>query len=217
MPVTPNQQRIYNAYQAAVGHGSGKPFRYRKNFDKFDTDPQYPFLLKLELFFQNHSNVDAKMFFEAPYKLHDDEHMRHELKFYTTQRAIAAYSVYVKKVDRLDPDSDTINEQTRDAYSWMLKFCRENGLKLNEYIKHQTGVQNSFVLHLQERKINVYSLLEFDDVAKVIASLDADVIEFMGCGNLLKLDEFRSRYLASKQLKSASRKFKKVVETQLQS
>lgn len=215
--ITDFQKRIYNSYQQAVGKGSNQPFRYRKNFAKFEENDQYPFLLKLEAFFSQHSHVNIDVFFNAPYKLHDDESIRHDLKFYTTQRAISMYSIYSKKLDQMDPDSDHIYESTVQAWKWVLDFCKENKLKLEEYLSHTTGIQNSFILHFHDRKINIYTLLEFDNIADVMRKQDASVLEFMGCHALLNIHEYRGRYLASKRLKNTGKKFRKFVKSQLQS
>ena len=93
---------IYNTYLRVSRTKQNKPFRYRKNFDKFDDDPSFVFVKKLSLFFTKFPHIKLNDFFEAPYNVYLDNSPYYDLKYYTTPKAVKVYGLYMKKRDAED-------------------------------------------------------------------------------------------------------------------
>ena len=96
--MTSFDKHIYNTWLYVTRTNSGKPFRARKNFDKFEDDKNYVFVQKLNRFFTKYKNIEVSDFFLAPYKVYPDNTM-YDLKFYLSQKAIKIYKIYEKKIE----------------------------------------------------------------------------------------------------------------------
>ena len=103
------EKRIYNEYLKELRRSKNQPYKLRKNFDKIDEKTKLC-LKKLSLFFINNKEVSPNDFFKSPYSVYPQgEHFG--LDFYTTQRAIKAYKIFIKNEQPVDKteNSDNMN------------------------------------------------------------------------------------------------------------
>jgi hypothetical protein len=82
-------------------------------------------------------------------------------------------------------------------------FCNEHGVDISTYIEHQTGNSPSYILHLKEHRVNVYSLFGFQNFERNIRALDPELLRFiLGEDFLNNLSKFRLKFFASKKAKT---------------
>lgn len=216
--VTEYHKQIYNKYLAISRSCANKPFRLRKDFSKFEETESFYYVRKLTLFFTRFPDIDLDDFFRAPYNIYPDVDSVFDLKFYTTQRALKVYTMYMNNKRAQSPDSDDQLFSIKKSIQYIVKFCANNNIKIFEYPKHTTGCVPSFVEHVKRGKVSLYVLFGFPDFEKVIQTMDSDVIDIT-LGNMHKnLPTFRTAYYAS----SLAKKFitaalTKVSKAELQS
>ena len=198
--ITDNESRIYNKYLAITRSSQDKPFKLRKKFDDFHNDSNYVYIKKLGLFFTKYSNINMEDFFRAPFIIYNDKGY-YDLKFYTSQKALKVYTLYqTKKQDEL-PDTSNQLYFIKRSLNYILKFCKDNNIKVDDYIDHKTNGTNSFILHLKERKISIYILFGFETAENILKSIGSDLLDFIFKDLKNKLDIYRTRFYTSKKAK----------------
>ena len=196
--ITEQEKYIYNTYLRVHRSSQNKPFKYRKNFTDFKENESYVFIKRLGTFFKKFNHINIQSFFDAPYKLYPDDDSIYDLKFYSSPRAIKVYSLYMKHLDQSDPDNNYHITFVKDSLMYIFKFCRDQRIQLNEYIKHKTGDIPTFILHLRDRYISIYSLFEFDDFEKMLYNIPDERLNFtIGENFISSLANYRSRYYTS--------------------
>ena len=93
-----------------------------------------------------------------------------DLKFFTTQKAIKAYSLYKQAQQNTDPDSEEQIKFTTDSLYFIYEFCKQNNINLRDYTSHKIGPVNTFITHLNQSKVNIYSLFGFQDFEPILLS-----------------------------------------------
>lgn len=88
------QKLLYNVHLSVSRKAKNQPYRPRKDFSKIDDKTNFC-LKKLSYFFENHREINPKDFFIAPYEVYSDGGY-YDLKFFTTQRAINVYKIYIE-------------------------------------------------------------------------------------------------------------------------
>ena len=198
--MTNYEKTIYNTYLRVTRTAQNKPFRYRKNFDNFEDTKNYMYVKKLAMFFKNYKHVDPDIFFQAPFDVYPDS-KNYTINFYTTQKAIKAYTLYRQKQQNAEPDCKSQLDFTTESIYYIYKFCKDSGISLDDYTVHQTGNMNSFLLHLKEHKINVYSLFGLPNFETAMRKNDCDLMEFMLPNMFQKISSFRTKYYNSEKMK----------------
>ena len=84
--MTEFEKSVYNTFLRVKRVEQNKPFRARKNFDKFEDGDDYPYVKKLGMFFNKFSHIKMINFFTAPYRVYTDSVEQFDLKFYTSPR-----------------------------------------------------------------------------------------------------------------------------------
>jgi len=79
----------------------------------------------------------------------------------------------------LDPDTKEQLDFVKASLLFINKFCRENCLSIENYLNHKTNNVFSFLLHLKNREINIYSVFGFNNFDKQIKASDLEVLKFM--------------------------------------
>jgi hypothetical protein len=198
--ISENEKRIYNKYLAVTRSSQNKPFKLRKKFDGFHEESNYVFIKKLSMFFNKYNNVDIDDFFKAPFIIYSDKG-NYDLKFYTTQKALKIYTMYqTKKQDEL-PDASNQLFFIKKSLNFILKFCKDQNIKIEEYINHQTNGTHTFILHLKERKISIYILFGFEKAERILKGIGPELLEFIFKDLKNKLDIYRTRFYTSKKAK----------------
>lgn len=197
------EKRIYNTYLKISKTKQNKPYRYRKDFSKFESDKNYVYVKRLHLFFKKFPHIDIETFMQAPYFVYPDPEPYYDLQFYTSPRAIRVFGSYNKMLDDQDPDSPSQIARVKDSLMFIYTFCRDNNILVDDYLDHVTGDVNTFIIHLRDRHISVYALFGFENIDRMMSILPADRLEFtIGKEFVNKLANFKTRYYNSIKIKS---------------
>lgn len=94
--ITELEKRVYNSWLATTRSRSGKPFKLRKNWDKFEDKPEYIHIKKLAKMFQVYDNIDMNEWFKAPYEVYQDN-AQYDLKHYTLLKSFTCFKIYKQK------------------------------------------------------------------------------------------------------------------------
>ncbi|MBC8416789.1 hypothetical protein H8E06_00485 [bacterium] len=203
--MTSQEKHIYNSYLRISRSRQNKPFKLRKDFSKFEDDKNYKYVIKLNNILNRNKSIQLEDFLNAPYEIYGgDEHF--DLKFYTTQRAINLYVTYTKRRMADDIDNDKVIEKIKESLYFIYTFCKDNDITLKEYIEHKTNAMNSFILHVHENKIILYTLFGFNTFEKELNKTSYEVREFI-LGDLVRnIDRYRKNFQASNKAKGVIRK-----------
>jgi hypothetical protein len=210
------EKNIYNSHLRISRSSQNLPFKLRKNFYKFEDTAKYVYVKKLSLFFKKYDHLNIDDYFSAPYKIYPDSDF-FDLKFFTTQKAIKAYSLYKQAQQNTDPDSEEQIKFTTDSLYFIYEFCKQNNINLRDYTSHKIGPVNTFITHLNQSKVNIYSLFGFQDFEQKIKQADLDVVKFIIPNIIENLGTFRSRFYSSKKLKHIVRDGSELIYTSLSS
>lgn len=212
MHLTDRDKNVYNTFLATSRSINNKPFILRKKFDNLD-DKTYIILKKLSSFFNKYNNIKIADFFIAPYAYYGKgEYI--ELQYFTTPRAIKCYSLYIKQKEVDNPDSNRIIEASKEAASFIYKFCRQENLTLSEYKTCIQGNIPAILLHLKEHKINFYTIHALS-CEKIIYSVDKDILDFIIENINSIMLTTRNNFQKSVRLKHTMRKAFAIIEEKL--
>jgi len=213
--LTDFDKNLYNIHLRVSRQRLNQPFKYRKDFSKLDADKSLQ-LKKLSLFFLRFKHIKPEEFFTAPYSLYTDE-TYFDLSYYNSLKAVKAYTLYQKKLLTLDPDSNEQLLNIQQSLLFILSFCRENSLALDKYLNHMTGLTPSFLLHLKEHNINIYTLFGFRSFGRDAFQLDSETVRFIIGDDLYnQIDSLRTKLFASKRASMLVTQGLQKIQTKLQ-
>jgi hypothetical protein len=174
-PITELEKTLYNKHLIVSRSIKNKPFKIKKDFgDIIDTD-KHKFLKRISILFKKHPEINPDIFFQAPYKLYPDVEY-FGLDYFSTMRAVKAYTTYKKQQFLQDPDSQI--EEVKESLRFIANFCVQNKIQFYQYPSHQTSDAFTWMAHYKENKINVYTVMEFPDVYSSVQTLAEDVRGF---------------------------------------
>jgi hypothetical protein len=79
------------------------------------------------------------------------------------------------KLKEMEPiDSDYQLQFIGESFKFIFKFCRSYNLTHNEYLDYRVGFTPEWMKHYNDRKISIYSLLDFPDIYDRIMSIEED-------------------------------------------
>jgi hypothetical protein len=104
------EKRIYNEYLKESRGAKSLPYRNRKDFTKLDPTIKLC-LQKLSYLFNKHQEINITDFFKAPYFVYPEGETT-QLKFYTTQKAISIYKIYINSKKSFDDSKNSDNIST---------------------------------------------------------------------------------------------------------
>lgn len=215
--ITEREKSIYNSYLYASRSAQNKPTRFRKDFSKLK-DEDFVALKKLSAFLTKHNHINYRDWFAAPYEVYSkDEYF--DLKFFNSRKALKCYSLYMKEREMSNPDNEDTIASVKEGFRFIAKYCIRNSLTIEEYTKHYTNNMPTCLLHLQEHRLNFYTLhaLEVETTIKVI---EKDVLDFIVKDFQTIFASTRTKFYGSTILKSTARdtkeKVKQIVEKQKQ-
>jgi len=201
------EKNLYNTFLKTTREAQGKPWKARRNFEDFEDNDQYVYLKKVVNFFNKFSQVDPVDYFDAPYKVYDETDTYYDLKFYSSQKAIKAYSIYKKELENELPDSPQQIKFMTDSLRFMAQYCHKNKINIKDYITHTENNVLTFAKHYKNRQVSIYALLEFPDIEQVIYKLPQDEQQLF-FGDLIKnLTKFKIRYHKSEKAKNIGHQF----------
>lgn len=199
--LTEFEKHIYNTHLRISRSRKGLPFKYRKDFS-YLLDAYANSLKRISIFLIKFPHIKLENFIKAPYEIYSDqEHF--DLDYYTTLKATKAYTLYEKRLVTMDPDTDEQLKNIIESLKFILTFCKEQAIQVEDYISHHTGDRPSYILHLKEHRVNVYSLFGFSNFERSLRSIDSDILKFiLGEDFLNNLSSFRLKFFASKKAKN---------------
>ena len=182
---------------AASRSHQNKPFTIRKDFENFDTEKpeDYLAILKIEQIIKS-SNLNPKVYINAPYLVYKDTKY-FDLPFYTTQKAIKAYSVHIKGMKQKLPDDKEQLEFIKDSLIFIKEYCIKKNIPLDKYFSQMEGIAPAWAIHLVTYKISIYLFIGFEllgvPIRDIMYDLHPDDRE-MYLGNI---DETYPKYKAN--------------------
>jgi len=214
--VTDLEQYIYNCYLEVSRKSNNKPFRYRKDFEGFDESENFIYVTKLGNFFNKFPHIKVKDFFQAPYSVYNEKYF--ELKYFTTQKALKAYTIYQSKFLVEDPDKPETIQKVKDSFEFIYNFCKDKKIDFNGYIDYieLDKKWHEFLLHLKYREIIIYPLFSFPTFDKVINQYDRQIKEFAFGDTLNNINLYRTKYHASSKAKKISTLIYQTLNSKLQ-
>lgn len=187
---------VYNTYLKVSRSRNKLPYKFRKNFEKID-DKTFVQIKKLSSFLSRFKHIKIEDFFNAPYDLYPDENY-FPIEYFTSLKATKAYTLLQKKKVNDDPDSDEQLKNIKESLVYINRFCQQKNITPLEYIHHKTNNEFSFLLHLKEHKVNIYTLLGFVNFEKNLRSRDPEVTKFIiGEDIYNNIQNFRTRLFNS--------------------
>lgn len=198
--ITDFEKYLYNLHLKITRQQNNKPYNIRKNFSDL-SDKDYASLKKLSNFFNKHKEISPESFFSASYKIHKDEKY-FELSYFNTLKAIKAYTIYNKDLSNLDPDSEEQLAFTKKSLVFIYNFCKTHNIVMANYLNHKTNDMFSFLLHIKNRDINLYSVLSFNNLNSLLSKSNVEVLRFMFEEEFLdKVNSKKIKFLNSKKCK----------------
>jgi hypothetical protein len=198
--LTDFEKSIYNKHLASYKKAQNKPFNFKKNFENLD-DSTIFYIKKLSLFFNKFKNIKIVDFFVAPYKIYPDEKF-FELKFYISSKAIKAYTLFCKKINVQNPDSDEILERTLNSLKFLKKFCKTNKISIKNYLDYTLPGASVpvYIEHLHNHDINFYVCFGFRDFLVKI-NKNYESYKFILGDSIDNLSSFYNLFIKSAKLK----------------
>jgi hypothetical protein len=206
--MTEKEKIIYNNFLEVSKKINNKPVKYRKNFDNFP-DENYILVNKLNAFFNKFQHLKIKDFFEAPYFVYNENYF--DLKFYLSQKAIKAYTLYNDKFLLNNPDDSNTIKKMQESVKFIYDYCNENKIDIKDYLLVKEGDYNVFLKHIKNRDIIIFILFAFSNFEKVLSSIDSE-IKNMYSSNFSRLNYIRTKYYSSSKAKKIINNFKIFVE-----
>lgn len=208
--LTESQKRIYNTHLSVSRGLQGKPFKYRKNFEKLE-ERTAQLLKKLDTFFKTYDHIDQRDFFTAPYKIYPDSSY-YDLEYFSTRKAIKAYSQYIKTLELLDPDNSESLIRLKDGLVFVYNFCKEKGLTMDQYELYIEETLPCYIEHLKMHKINYYTLHALTFSAPKIESR---VLDFIFGDFYTTFQKTKNKFFTSKKMKEFSKEATKRLNNKL--
>ncbi len=177
LQVSEFEEHIYNLHLKTTRQKNNQPYKLRKNFEGLD-DTTKIYLKKLSLFFTKHKHINIEEFFISPFTIYPDEKF-FDLQYFTTLKAVKSYTLYQKHIQNLAPDNIEQLACIQKSIKFILNFCKENKINIEDYVRYKQDNVPSFLVHLKEHKINIYTLCGFKDFEQIFKKVDPEIIKFM--------------------------------------
>lgn len=197
------EKNIYNTYLSTLRKSQNKPFKYRKNFENLDKNLIIT-LKKLSIFFNEFDTIDIEEFFKAPFVVYDDtDHL--ELSYFSSRKAIKAYTHLQTVLATADPDSKYVLTKFVESMRFLKSYCKENSIEPDDYLSHvEEGSKiESFLIHLKNKKISFYTICALTTSGGSVRSDSVDLL-YPNFYELLAM--CRGKFMRSKKMRLLSKK-----------
>lgn len=203
--MTQEEKDIYNLFLKTQKQAKQQPYKLRKDFSEFEKGEVYPQIQRLVQFFNTYRHVNKYLFFIAPYKIFNISDTFY-LDYYLTQKAIKAYSDYLKQLDEEDPDSNEHYEFVKQSLRFLKEYLISNNLKINDYAEYCPEINPIWVIHLLQRNISVFCLLAIPKFEYKYNQLSYEIKEFiLGEEFVSNFDKYKVRYLNSQRTRKLAK------------
>jgi hypothetical protein len=217
--VTEDEKRFYNLYLKISRSARNKPFKYRKDFSNFESSDKgkvnLVHLKRIATLFRKFSHIDPEKYFKAPFDLYPDTEY-FDLSFFSSRKAIKAYTIMMNKAREETPDTDDQIVFIKDSLRYIALFCIKENITLEDYITYKKGATYSWMKHVKQHNISMYSLLEFPETHSIISKTPRDELDLFLPSIADKIGAFKARYRSSqraqKVVKEGLVRIKKFIE-----
>lgn len=211
------QKQIYNLYLKAYRINNNQPYRPKNNFDKFEEKEEYRYILQLDSFFYKFPHLMKSDFFNAPYKLYNDEKKFYSLQYYSSYKGLTTCIEYYKNILNSNPDEHV--DFIKESLKFIANFCISHNTPLEKYCDFKSVAQNDFLKHIKEHKISWYVIFGFPNGMNILRNMPDDEFELY-FGLNIHLSSVQMKYsnsvLAKNVIEKGIKKLKKFVEIRRQ-
>lgn len=216
--MTPLEQNTYNCYIATSRKMQNKPFRLRNNWDGFESDKNYPYVVKLANLFEKFnmaSQTEIEKFFIAPFMIYGCDDW-FDLKWYCSQKAISCYAKYKKKLE-MSVDSLLTIKHVKKSLIFIGQYCFDNNIKLSNYIKHteENSCLPVFIKHLKNNDVSIYCLFYFNDFESIVFKMNEEEREVILGHISSNFREYKMLYWNSNKIRDIIVRGMKLIEDNL--
>ena len=197
--ITNAEKNLYNTYLRISRTSRNKPFSYRKDFTDLD-DGITVNLNRIGNLLFKYPHIDPEDYFMAPFRVYPNaEHFA--LEYYAGMGGVNAYTLYMKQLQEMPPDSDEQLNFIRKSLKTVGTFCIRNNITIEQYPTFKTGLTYDWMKHVKKHEISVYVLMEFPEISNIIKEVTEDEKElFLGeIGQYFW--GYKSKYIQSKLAK----------------
>lgn len=197
--ITDLGKSIYNHYLRALRVNNDKPYRLKKNFDGFETEPEYLYVMRLEEFFKKYPHLLKNDFFDAPYKLYRDESKYFTLKYYASYKGLKTCIEYYKSLLKDNPDNQL--DFIKESLQFIMEFCLEKGIQVDDYPFYKSVTQCDFLKHLKEHRISWYVAVATSNMYVHLYKMEPDEFELY-FGSEVNLSDLQYRLNTSSKARN---------------
>ena len=213
--ISEKEKEYYNMYLAISRSSRNKAFTIRKDFEGFEDKPEYLHIRRICAFLSQFPQIKPRIFFKAPFELHKDVDYI-DLKFFSTQKAVKTYTLYMKQLQEESPDSEHHIGFIKDSLRYIGMFCIKNKIPIEDYPAHSGGATYSWMKHVKEHNVSIYAMFNFPGIIEIIRGTPNDELDLL-LGNIaVGLASYKNRYDTSREarriVKEGFTRIKKVVD-----
>lgn len=205
--MTELEKKIYNTYLVTSRKSQNQPFSIRKDFEKFEEDPKYPYVSRISNIFKKLPYINMDDYFWAPYEVYKHDSGRvFGLDFYASLKALHTYKQYMKILEMSPVDEERQLQFIVESFRFILRFCSDHKITFDEYLDYRIGFTPEWMKHYVENKISIYCLLDIPDIYDRMMGIEDDHRKLL-LGDLEgKFYTFKDRFLKSKKAKELVKK-----------
>lgn len=195
MSLTYPQKVIYNTHLKASRANKGKPWRPRKDFSSL-AEVEQNLVRNIESTLTT-KNIDIEDYFNAPYKLWEDDSF-YDLKFFSSFKGIKAYYLWYTKLMFTDPDNAVIVNAVKVGWKNIFDKCKKHKFTSIDDYFNLKSYYPEFLVDLSERKITYFNILAARDYSKIIKGIPKEDVDFIENDFYNTIETLRVRYYQSK-------------------
>jgi len=196
--INEKEKDLYNTYLAVSRSTRNKPFSIRKNWDGFESSKEYLYIKKIYNFLLQFPQIKPQLYFKAPYMLYEDADFI-DLQFFCTQKAISAYSTYLRQLQEESPDSKHHIEFIKDSLRFIGMFCIKKNIPLEAYSTYSEATTYTWMKHVKEHNVSIYVMFNFSDIFNVIRGTPNDELDLLLGSIAVGLAGYKNKYDMSKE------------------
>lgn len=215
--ITNLEKNLYNTYLRISRSSRNKPFTYRKDFSDLD-DSSVLYLKRISNLILKYPHINPEDYFVAPFKVYPTaEHFT--LDYFAGMGAVNAYSLYMKQLQEMPPDSDEQLQFIKKSLKNIGSFCIKNKIQLEKYPTYKIGLTYEWMKQIKKHEISVYVLMEFSEISNIINNVPDDEKDLF-LGEIGKYYwGYKTKYIqsniAKELVKEGIEKIKKVVNSKI--
>ena len=175
--MTKFQQELYNKWLYQSRKRQNKPFTARKDFKSVGQKDLIA-INRISNLLKKYPHIIPDQYFQAPFVIEPDKEY-FDLSFFATMKGVRSLTLYMRHLQEQPPDSDHHLVSIAESIKFIAKFCHFNKIVLEDYPTHKSGITYSWMKHIKNREVSIFSLMEFSEVYDIIMNTPEDEREFL--------------------------------------